>query len=474
MSTYTKIPSSTLGVTLSKITGIAVGKLLSSASSSIRNYYTKAIADLEKEITESTLTGSEIEQRILDLRTSLEQLRLQIRNVQNTLTTLTTTAALLKSSLIALEAAIAVIKVIPIPQVSLVVSVTVIFSDTLETLSELVSQFKEIANALIGVSSVSLQILSPVLSGVENILRILDLLTIAGSTQDTIDYLEYSKEVLTGTYTDYGLRTADIPTTVLSVEILAAVSEERYGIQELNKILNNADWSRINGIENLTGNVPADRALLEKYCKLSKNDISIERVFEYVQNVDRLYELLECNNDGSYSIQKVKKLLESARNSEQNTEKLEQINHNLDNLEKIGIVDENGKLLPFMQLVGKLSIDSTLEDSSKIYEKGLTFLDKLEYSGIGNSVRSKLEATLEKSVTDDNIQQNNIKYLTGTGQILTLRIVVDSKSPKIARSRYVTAEDETGTIVYTGTKSFTTDDSVLIEEAKVRLFQLFS
>ena len=69
---------------------------------------------------------------------------------------------------------------------------------------------------------------------------------------------------------------------------------------------------------------------------------------------------------------------------------------------------------------------------------------------------------------------NKNYYTTPNGDVLELEVVVDPKSPNIAPLYYVTATDvKTGTIVYTGTKTFATDKEVLINEATVRLDSIF-
>ena len=278
MATYSKIPVSTIGIKLSTLAGSTTGKLLNSAHIAIKGYYTESIEVLEKKIEEATLTGSEIEQQVESIGTALEQLRTHIRNVQELLTITNNTASTLLASTVALEVAIAALKVLPIPQVSLVVAVTVVFSDTLETLSQLASQLKEIATTLVAVCSSLLLILSPVLNNVENIIRKLDLLTIAGSTQSILDELEFTRDILTGNYAEYALQINDIPSSVIRGDLLSSIGEERYDIQTLNQLINNTDFSQKNNVR-LVGNVSEDIANLKNYYKLS-NDITFSRVSE--------------------------------------------------------------------------------------------------------------------------------------------------------------------------------------------------
>lgn len=472
MATYSKIPVSTIGIKLSTLAGSTTGKLLNSANIAIKGYYTESIEVLEKKIEEATLTGSEIEQQVESIGTALEQLRTHIRNVQELLTITNNTASTLLASTVALEVAIAALKVLPIPQVSLVVAVTVVFSDTLETLSQLASQLKEIATTLVAVCSSLLLILSPVLNNVENIIRKLDLLTIAGSTQSILDELEFTRDILTGNYAEYALQINDIPSSVIRGDLLSSIGEERYDIQTLNQLINNTDFSQKNNVR-LVGNVSEDIANLKNYYKLS-NDITFSRVSEYIENLNKIYTTAQCTVDTTYSVQRVKKLLNSIKSSNSYVEELRQIDNSLDSIKQTGIVDSNGSLQPFMSVVKKLSITSDSESSSKIYEEGLSFLNKLEYSGVGDGVRKQLEATLTVSSSKESTQSKSIDmyYRTRSDRLLVLNIVTDTDSPKIAPSRYVTATDESGTVVYTGTKSFTTDDATLIEEAKLRLLQL--
>lgn len=357
MATWTKISQSQTALTLGKVLGKTVGSFTSSARDKLTNTYMSKISELENRIAERNITASELAKEIDNIRRPLESIRTQLYTVQKNLASLGKTASDVKKALSALRAAITVIKLLPLPQRWLVVAVTTVYSDTLETLSEKAAQIEEIANSLIATEKSLSSILESIIQYIENILRLLDLLKILDAVQDSVEKIEAELDISRGTY--------------------------------------------------------------------------------------------ETENVDNYKLQE-----------------------NLQTLIDTGFIDKDNTLNPFLDTFKDLTVYSDSDTSDKIYTEGLNKLNKLQNSGLGIELKEQLEGTL--NVVETPTEPSNVAYYTaGDGQVLTLSVVVDPKSPKIAPRRYVVARDESNVVVYEGTKTFAENTEILIEETKARLVQLF-
>lgn len=116
-----------------------------------------------------------------------------------------------------------------------------------------------------------------------------------------------------------------------------------------------------------------------------------------------------------------------------------------------------------------------VRDPEDAYSSVITMLDSLSNSNLGNSFKKQIRDVLDtvKTPTKKEVEDESKFYYTDSaGNIYTMRVVVDPNSPSIAPLRYVEVLDASGEVVYTGTKSFATDVDILLEETRVRLYNL--
>src|SRR5574344_302039 len=125
------------------------------------------------------------------------------------------------------------------------------------------------------------------------------------------------------------------------------------------------------------------------------------------------------------------------------------------------------------ELSGNLIL--VVSTSSAAYAVLLRLLQNLSSAAVSDDLKTAVTTTLSTipvSSGTTSSAASKYQYVTKNGKIYNLKIIVDPKSPSIASLRYTEAYDSKGILVYTGTKSFATEDDTLLEEAKLYLDQL--
>lgn len=120
---------------------------------------------------------------------------------------------------------------------------------------------------------------------------------------------------------------------------------------------------------------------------------------------------------------------------------------------------------------------AVVTDPDVAYGFIVSMLDRLSLAAIGDDLKNQLRSlldTVESPTQEDYETESDLYYRDAEGNLYTLNVVVDPDSPSISPLRYVEVVDESGTVVYTGTKTFATDTAVILEETRVRLAQLLS
>lgn len=110
--------------------------------------------------------------------------------------------------------------------------------------------------------------------------------------------------------------------------------------------------------------------------------------------------------------------------------------------------------------------------------------DNLEVAALNKLRNLPLSEELQESLTNlwQNLAieeastttavDNSVDYRAANGELYHLRVIEDDHSPKVAVRRYVQVKDESGTVILEGTKTFSLDKEMLIEEMKLQLDQL--
>lgn len=226
----------------------------------------------------------------------------------------------------------------------------------------------------------------------------------------------------------------------------------------------------------------------------------LEKIIQFIENLLRILDLLKILHAVMKAVEDIETKIDSLSGTYEMSElstyslgsrdvgtdslagQLNSLNKDLQDLRNMGFIDEDNSLNPFLDTFRDFTIYTDSSASDQTYQSGLDMLDRLQNSGLSIDIKNSLQGTLNNIAigTLNSVTVNrsggtdaNRYYTTRGGQVLTLKIVVDPKSPKIAPRRYVSVSDESGTVVYEGTKSFAESDDILIEETKVRLVQLF-
>lgn len=365
----------------------------------------------------------------------------------------------------ALEAAILVIKMIPLPQMYLVVSITTVFSDTLEMLSELVAQTKEIVDSALDLLDVITKAFDPIKSSLDKI-------------QTTADTLK----------ADQSLHCA------LSV----ATEEDLKNLQRLGIIDSLGD-----SIFNKLGQDAVDKGYISfgdveepskdtlgklKYLnKLGQNTnlsgktgTAIEDNGGSRDGITSGNETGDSVNDGRALEGKGDVLSTEDRNGKSSNSFIPTFSQNiptisLDDKNLFGVQIDGSDA---GSLDGKILLISSTSDIHTLLSRYLSELDDASYVGseIKDIVKEILNSYPEEKILDasNSNDQSGIEfYRTPTGELLTLEVVKDETSPKIAIRRYAVAKTQDGVVVSEGVKSFTLDPQQLIEDLKLKLSQLF-
>lgn len=103
-------------------------------------------------------------------------------------------------------------------------------------------------------------------------------------------------------------------------------------------------------------------------------------------------------------------------------------------------------------------------------------LNKLRNLPLSDQLRNYLMDLWQTSAAEEagtsTLTNDAVAYRAANGELYYLRVVEDTHSPKVAVRRYVEVRDEGNTVIIEGTKTFSLNKDILIEEMKIQLDQL--
>ena len=454
MGTFTRIPETAMAGVLGLALGAASGTVFSAANSTIKNLQSK-IDDLNSKLVEG---DTSVCKSIPSLEATLGGLEKSVQGLEQSLSSVENVSVAVMVPLIALRVAVAVIKSLPVPQQYMVVSFTVLQSDTLELLMEKIAQINEIAAGIAGVTGGFNLVLSPLKSSISSLRQALATAsvscalgeTVNESNQELSSFIAQLNEIINsnvkraGYLVDLKSGLEDIHTALVETLIdttqtgqyvaipkdtgdwIAAVYRKATSTPDKPKstIVPPEGWTLIEpqgscwkstaNVSGKSGKVLGPWTNPVKY-EGSASNYLIPIQYDLVRKWD--YEMIK------------------------------------DIPNKPGIT---GSIL-------------YLKDTDEAYN---LLHDIVNQTGISPELKDKFEEafalTVENASAEDLIKQVEIN-----GQIYTLKIVSDPNSPKIAVARFVEAYNSLDKLVATGDNSFAKDNEVLFNDMIIKLRQLF-
>lgn len=416
---YVNIPDSGLGGSVAKIVGKMQGQVMSKVLDTSTNITNK----LNRE---GCPTGNETQR----LRAKLDQANKALAGVQSRLGKFKALPGKLKAPLSGLEAALKVIKLIPIPQsvppgFGIPVNISMKFADILHLLKELIKQIDELIQSIEAV----LETPTSALSSLKRNLGAADSACKACEIQAALQAQLDNGNLSQGDLDDLGLTDddGDMIFSNLGPRLLAGVSNKGLTNSTKDSLKNTSDKNRkgkwTSGSSNKgdggDGNIAGDTngKDLTAGRKYLKGDILLYNKVEYFCIKDHVARKITPDNDKEYWMS-----LDSAFNDSNNT-----------------IIDGLRKLT-----------DGNIDKDTKQLIKN--FID-----------------TLKQEDSSKTIDDSKYYYRGPNGDLYKLEIVADVNSPSIAPRRFAIAKDTSDVTVLTGPKSFSSSTDVLLDEIKFRI-----
>lgn len=468
MGRFTRIPETNLPGILGGIVGQAAGTVIGNANITLEKLQ-KKLNFLSEEIEK----GIQVNSVELDrFEHTLDVLEKSILGVERSAEGLNITLTSIRVPIIALKVAINIAKYLPLP--SPIASVSVLQSDIIQMLLELVAQIEQIILTLEAIIKVILDLLKKIKELILKLRRFLSILrtriffqedldssdkdllektglsgifsqltpVVIGRVSDIIWVGNYA-EIDTGSLAvENQVKSAEPGTTITVYEPISGFwntyvycISERQPEKPVSTDLIPPGWKSGNNINNSSKNIWQSKGLVSgKTGKVISWTIPIPCPKENVKVLSTMFREGRNVNVFRYSYSQFKAT-------------------------RFNLQEANAIVL------------TGPEEGYALFLETLEVLDTLP---ISPELKSKLQVDINPQ-EDQSVPDNEIDYYTSTaGTVYTLRVKSSSVSPKIATLRYVEVTDESGTIVYEGTRTFATNTQVLLEETKVRLVQLFS
>ena len=481
MARFTKIPESNLAGTLGTTLGKSTGTLLSKAKDKVGELEQKA-KDTCIQVAKDQAAGvlSEAYKTIETIETGINVVKQTLSGVETGTNTLKTTANSVKIATTALEVSIAVVKALPAPMATLPLSMAVLEAEILQTLSETVAQIEQIVGTLGSIVDTVMGFVQKIRDMVSRVEKILDSLKISKAL-DSSNLSDKNRADLKqrglindagqNIFSEIGQNLGDKGTIIIwygdtsGIDRTATITENKVLSTQHNRevdinLSSFGDWICYAYVKS-TGkpNKPdTQNTVPEGWTSVEP---LVEKDWWYVQGTasgltDKVYGWSDVK---AYADKEIKfpGTLGSKTNYTGQT--------------KTVLV-----LRP-----EEATVDPKLFDLNKTYALVFSNADAaynfmLQLLKALDSIKGLQDQLIgiEANSIENNTPVSGDYFRAKNGELYRLEIVNDPKSPKIAQMRYVVAYDSRDNIVYTGSKSFTTNNEVLLTETKVRLAQLLS
>lgn len=477
---FKRIPESSIASSLSNLVTKQVANLLNTAKKKALELVQKKIAELSQKIRDIVLGKLAKVDLCAELNRCLDAIngvKTGTGNIKSLLTILKTTAATLKVPVAALKIAIKVIKALPIPQAPLVVSFTVLESDMLEMLEELVTQADRLVQALDNTYSA----LSGKTDSVLDLTNLADGLVTAVSVVGTLNGVGCNPAEVTDAdrekMTEAGLLDPETGESIFEKIIDAATEGNDFILQgDLSKgSVTDPEYSlRDSGRESgdSTGSSGSSSKDTSSSGGESGNGSNGSSGSGSGTNGS------DPGNDSSGSggdLGDVSNLdIDLGYVSDTALDNIVSLGDIGDTFEwqgrEVTILDpkNNGSSPGIIKI--PLDISTGKPDYLGYLQEKLQDLSDLDLS---ESLREAFQDISfnreEKSRKDGSIEGLEKGYLSKTGRVYTMKIIRDTTYINLASRHFVRAFDSRGVFVLEGPRSFTLEPDVLFQDMEVRL-----
>lgn len=556
---FLRIPESRIASTMSGQLGKSVGGVVASAQSTlfelkdslqtdVNNYYDSVdkvnsrIASYNSEISSNSKTVLDLVQERRAIESSKKDLKSkeaafnsklsaasskisniekQISGVSSSVSTIKKLIKSIKIPLKALKATVKVLKALPIPQMYLVVSVTVIYSDLLEMTLELIKQIEELCEALEAVCKqlpAQLDTVKQILSELKTWIATLKLSVILEDLQEEDQKILENAGLLdskTGEsiLTKLGRRaggsngSVSIPITLMFGECSSAFTgpDNLEKSDRLRKAVGSVEF-----VNKLTVASPGDQIAV---LGVDTGDCVVTYYTEARDESENESKKATLNSDrpgegwtmqpvrGSRNLRAVATIsgttgkvrgnwtVDVIYAEQASDETGDSSNHYLNSVtaskEELSlsfaeryydavIVDvlDSTKFTNLRGRTGVLKVDAVDDFLGRV----ATTVDTLPLS---EDLRSKLDQYLNdikknSDGSENNKKQRTFEYLASTGENYTVEILDDLQYSKLAIRHYAIVKDSAGVVVLEGPKTFSLNTSVLVTDIENRLEQILS
>lgn len=446
--------------------------------------------------------ASQVEQLLLDsakvFKEELAALNVSLGAVENSLTVVAKTASTLRDitrtlriPLVGLRATVATIKMIPLPQRYLVVSFTILQSDLLEKMEQLIYQAEESVRSIEAVLNLVEKILMPIRERIRRIRAILSLITVNNLT-------------LSASSRDLGVLESAGLYNRASRQTIFDVVQEGQRMRSRWELYGNIDAKLINSkVEyQIQNSNPGDciqllgypsGSYVENYYKWQEEKPSYPRNIEK-EGWTRFPEKSTDSNQKLWMVEQYQAGGQAYRTVETEDSVLEVSPTDWDELfsfvSKVkNLPNDSSESVSYDPLLGfrwtgciPLLDENTFAEGFGIVRP--SSWDALELAALNavrnlplssdlqGAFRSLWQESAIREASTSTTTSDSVTYRASNGELYYLQVVEDDHSPKVASRRYVQAKDKSGTVVLEGLKTFSLDKEVLIEEMKIQLDQL--
>lgn len=556
---FLRIPESRIASTMSGQLGKSVGGVVASAQSTlfelkdslqadVNNYYDSVdkvnsrIASYNSEISSNSKTALDLVQERRAIESSKKDLKSkeaafnsklsaasskisniekQISGVSSSVSTIKKLIKSIKIPLKALKATVKVLKALPIPQMYLVVSVTVIYSDLLEMTLELIKQIEELCEALEAVCKqlpAQLDTVKQILSELKTWIATLKLSVILEDLQEEDQKILENAGLLdskTGEsiLTKLGRRaggsngSASIPLTLMFGECSSAFTgpDNLEKSDRLRKAVGSVEF-----VNKLTVASPGDQIAVlgvdtgdcvvtyyteaqdESENESKKATLNSDRpgegwTMQPVRGSRNLRAVATISGTtgkvkGNWTVDVIYAEQASDETGDSSNYYLNSVTASKEELSlsfaeryyDAVVVDvlDSTKFTNLRGRTGVLKVDAVDDFLGRV----ATTVDTLPLS---EDLRSKLDQYLNdikknSDGSENNKKQRTFEYLASTGENYTVEILDDLQYSKLAIRHYAIVKDSAGVVVLEGPKTFSLNTSVLVTDIENRLEQILS
>ena len=464
MAVFTRIPETAMAGVMGVALGAASGTVLSTAYVAISKLKDQ-INTLQEELEEGNTSGCK---NIQSMEKTLNNLDRSLTGIQSSVVSVRNVAATITIAAVSLQAAAAVIKALPIPQQYMVVSFTVLQSDTLELLMEKIAQIGEISAGITGVAAGIGLALSPVQSTIQSLKQSLTTLNVScalgeetteqtngqGSSKDLSTFVAQLNAIISdevkriGYLVDLQSGVDNIHTAVVESLIDAVEPGEYVSIPK-----NTGDWvASVYKVVSTIPERPSSRVVPPHGWVENepKGDcwVSTATVSGKSGKVSTLWSVPVKYSGSGQTIPENRQYSTLVKKWDYNT--IEPVK------DKTAIT---GSIL-------------YLKDSKEAYDLLYGILNNLDSEVVSEELKNRVEEVFAPEEGEG--EQENVKNVNIGGKMYTLVIKDDPTSPKIAVARFVEAyESGSNNLIITGPSSFTQDNEVLFKNMEITLTQMF-